>query len=787
MKKAVSILLVAVMLVSLLAISSFAAPADFTLQGKTVELADEDVTIEVPIITSHGDFYYGLECTWEADAPLELVGFTPNDKETNGYAGLISVSVADQKVVWMDTAFIGTEIESGAAVWTATYKVPKDTAAGTYNVKVNIAQITSLENDMESDIELNATITVKGGELPPAPTPEYHEAKPATCTEAGNIEYWTLEGKFYSDAECTIEINEADTVIPATGHTLVKTEEVPADCTNAGTEAYYTCSVCNKMFSDAEGKNEITAPIEIPAKGHTPGTPVRENEVPATTEAAGSYDEVVYCTVCGAEISRETKTIPQLDHVHTMEKVEAKAATCTEDGNIEYYKCSSCGKLFSDEAGTKEITLESTVIPAAHTPGEAVTENEVPATCTEAGSYDEVVYCTVCGAEISRETKTIEALGHDWGEWVDNGDETKTHTCSRCGETETVPTGLSKVEAKPATCTEAGSIEYYVDTETGKLYADIEGTTEIAEADTVIPALGHDWGVWREQADGSMVRTCSRCGEIETLTAGPVEPPVTPVTPVIPSRPTTYTLSFETNGGSAIEAVTANANQEVFLASFVPTCEGKTFYGWFTEAELTNKVDKIALSKDTTVYAFWLPFSDIPADAWYIDEVAQLKPLGLLDGFDTAEFKGDEQTTRGMIVTTLYALAGAPEVTGEMAFNDVAEDNFSYKAVIWATENGIAKGYGDGTFKPDQSVSRQELVCFLYRYAAFKGLDVTGRADLSAYTDAAQVASWAAEEMAWAVNAGLVKGMSDTVLQPAGTGTHAQWAALLVRVAEFGK
>lgn len=516
MKKAVSILLVAVMLVSLLAISSFAAPADFTLQGQTVELADEDVTIEVPIITSHGDFYYGLECTWEADAPLELVGFTPNDKETNGYAGLISVSVADQKVVWMDTAFIGTEIESGAAVWTATYKVPKDTAAGTYNVKVNIAQITSLENDMESDIELNATITVKGGELPPAPTPEHHEAKDATCTEPGNV-------------------------------------------------------------------------------------------------------------------------------------------------------------------------------------------------------------------------------------------------------------------------------EYYVDTETGKLYADIEGTTEITEADTVIPALGHDWGVWKEQADGSMVRTCSRCGEIETLTAGPVEPPVTPVTPVIPSRPTTYTLSFETNGGSAIEAVTANANQEVFLASFVPTCEGKTFYGWFTEAELTNKVDKIALSKDTTVYAFWLPFSDIPADAWYIDEVAQLKPLGLLDGFETAEFKGDEQTTRGMIVTTLYALAGAPEVTGEMAFNDVAEDNFSYKAVIWATENGIAKGYGDGTFKPDQSVSRQELVCFLYRYAAFKGLDVTGRADLSAYTDAAQVASWAAEEMAWAVNAGLVKGMSDTVLQPAGTGTHAQWAALLVRVAAFGK
>ena len=234
--------------------------------------------------------------------------------------------------------------------------------------------------------------------------------------------------------------------------------------------------------------------------------------------------------------------------------------------------------------------------------------------------------------------------------------------------------------------------------------------------------------------------------------------------------------------------VSGTAGTAVDLVAYVPTFEGKTFAGWYSDAALTAKVENVTLSNNTTVYAFWLPFSDIPAGAWYIDEVAQLKPLGLLDGFDTAIFDANGETTRAMIVTTLYKLAGSPAVSGEMTFSDITDTTaYYYNAVIWAAENGIAKGYEDGTFKADRSVSRQELVCFLYRYASFKGLDVTGRADLAAkFTDAAKVASWAAEEMAWGVNAGLVKGMSDTELAPAGTGTHAQWAALLVRVAALG-
>ncbi|MBQ1589821.1 MAG: hypothetical protein II106_03755, partial [Oscillospiraceae bacterium] len=107
-------------------------------------------------------------------------------------------------------------------------------------------------------------------------------------------------------------------------------------------------------------------------------------------------------------------------------------------GHSAYYYCSGCNKYFSDSNAQNEITLASTNIPAlGHTAGTAVKENEVAATCTAAGSYDMVVYCTVCGAELSRETTTVPALGHNWSAWTSNNDGTHSRTCSVCNETET--------------------------------------------------------------------------------------------------------------------------------------------------------------------------------------------------------------------------------------------------------------------------------------------------------------------------------------------------------------
>ena len=182
-----------------------------------------------------------------------------------------------------------------------------------------------------------------------------------------------------AERECTHNYEE-------TGHT-------DATCTEKGSTTY-TCTECGHSYSDYTD-----------ALGHIEGEPVIENRVEATCEAKGSYDKVIYCDRCHAELSRETIEIEAHGH----------------------------------EAGDKVI------------------ENEVAATCTAAGSYDEVIYCKTCNKELSRETKTIPAIGHDWGEW----EVTTKPSCTSEGvETRVCKNDSSHVETK------------------------------------AIPAIGHDWGEW---------------------------------------------------------------------------------------------------------------------------------------------------------------------------------------------------------------------------------------------------------------------------------------------------
>lgn len=105
-------------------------------------------------------------------------------------------------------------------------------------------------------------------------------------------------------------------------------------------------------------------------------------------------------------------------------------------------------------------------------------------------------------------------------------------------------------------------------------------------------------------------------------------------------------------------------------------------------------------------------------------------------------------------------------------------------AVAWAAANGIVSGYGNGSFGPEDVITREQIAAILYRYAAYKGYDVSGRADLSGYTDRAQVSGYAAEAMAWANAAGLMTGTSASTLTPGGPATRAQAAALLMRLCE---
>ena len=224
------------------------------------------------------------------------------------------------------------------------------------------------------------------GHTPGEPVQE--NVLPATCTTAGSYDevvYCTV---------CEAELSREKKVTEPLGHDYEAVVTEPT-CTEPGYTTH-TCSRCSDSYVDSE----------VEALGHTPGEPIWEN-VTATCTAAGTGDEVVCCTVCHEELSRETKTVDALGHDLT--KTDAVAATCTEAGNSAYWTCGHCGKYFSDENGEQEIEESSWAIPATgHIPGDSVRENEVPAIYEEPGSYDEVVYCTVCHAELSREHKLFE-------------------------------------------------------------------------------------------------------------------------------------------------------------------------------------------------------------------------------------------------------------------------------------------------------------------------------------------------------------------------------------------
>ena len=213
------------------------------------------------------------------------------------------------------------------------------------------------------------------------------EAKDPTCTEDGNIAHYKCNvcGTLFSDEEGKTKITAEDVVIPAS-HSLEHVERIEATCTEVGNIEYYACSVCNKLFADEEATTEITL-------------------------------EDTFITEKG----------------HSLVKTDRKEATCTEEGNIEYYTCSVCDKLFADEKATTEITAEDVVITAiGHDYDSVVT----PPTCTEAGYTTHT--CANCGD--SYVDSEVPATGHSY----------KDGRCVNCGADD--PATIGGTEETECSC-----------------------------------------------------------------------------------------------------------------------------------------------------------------------------------------------------------------------------------------------------------------------------------------------------------------------------------------------
>ena len=295
----------------------------------------------------------------------------------------------------------------------------------------------------------------------------------ATCLSAGSY-----DSVVYCDT-CGKELSRDTKTVAAPGHDIINHEAQAPTCTEIGWNAYETCSRCDyTTYAEipATGHNHeasVTAPTcteegyttytchcgdtyvadEVPALGHTPADEVIYNKVAATCTTQGRYDRDVYCEICDAEISSETVMVPALGH--DIINHEAQAPTCTEIGWNAYETCSRC-----------DHTTYAEIPATGHKESATKRENYIEATCTLEGSYDRVVNCTVCGVELLRETKIVDALGHDV---VNHEGKENTctelgwkayETCTRCAYTTytEIPAGhdIQSYKAKAPTCTEIG-------------------------------------------------------------------------------------------------------------------------------------------------------------------------------------------------------------------------------------------------------------------------------------------------------------------------------------------
>lgn len=318
-----------------------------------------------------------------------------------------------------------------------------------------------------------------------------HAAEPATCTQQGTEAYWecTVCRKLFSDRYGRNMIyTPVRTAVK--GHNLQKHDKVAASCAAAGTEAYWSCPECGKLFSDRWGRNQISAPVQIPAKSHRL-TKHAQQDPTCTKAGTAEYWE---CYVCGRlfsdaegknQIYNLTK-IPAQGHLTIAYK--GMEATCNGDGVQPFWKCMLCGKLFSDAACTNEIPEPVTI----HAAGHALKKHDkVEATCTKEGTetYWECVRCEELFADVLC-TKPIEApvaipaKGHD----------------------------LEKHDRKGGGCTKEGWEEYWQCRECEQYFSDAAGKKKIS-APVVIPPHGHDWDktIYTWSSDNSKVtakRTC---------------------------------------------------------------------------------------------------------------------------------------------------------------------------------------------------------------------------------------------------------------------------------------
>lgn len=271
-----------------------------------------------------------------------------------------------------------------------------------------------------------------------------------------------------------------------------------------------------------------------------------------------------------------------------------------------------------------------------------------------------------------------------------------------------------------------------------------------------------------------------------------------------------YTVQFNSNGGSDTASQSVERNSSATEPK-APTKSGFVFDGWYTDANLTQKYSfSNKVTRNLTLYAKWVeeelpddtgdddgdepieewknPFTDVSESDWFYNSVKFVLENGIMSGTSKTEFSPKSQLTRSMLVAVLYRLDGSPIVGANKQFSDVSADAYYADAVAWAKENGIVSGVTDEQFAPDENITREQIAAIIYRYAKYKGYDVSqGGMQIREFDDFGEISEYALDAMTWAVNCGLMQGKGDNKLAPQDLATRAEISAILQRFIEANK
>ena len=454
------------------------------LDKPTVYVSDQEQTVVVSIKVNQK---ITLD-SFEADVVEEggIKGTAVSSQDLPGF------QIGSGKVAWM--SFTPDNYETDH-ICDITFTIPANTPAGTYTLGLKTLLITAdifqgSDEYWEDTAVATATLTITC----PHTAKTEHPAVAATCTEPGSEVYYTCDacGQMLDKDGNAID---AIPVVDALGHDSRHHDRVEPTHEENGNIEYWTCARCGKFFSDQACTKEITeADTILPAQGHNYSknwSSDAENHWHAcdcgskTDVAAHDFQWVIdrepteestgmkheECTVC--QYAKEGVEIPKLDHTHNMIHHDAVPATCTNDGTVEYWHCTKCGKDYSDAAGALELT--SLVAPA---------------------------------------------LGHDWDQWIEDTAATCTekglrhHTCLRCQTTEeevleALGHDMTHHAAKAATCVAEGNIEYWTCARCQKDFADKAGTREVQNVTLPVDPDNH---AGNTEVRGQKDATCTEDG-----------------------------------------------------------------------------------------------------------------------------------------------------------------------------------------------------------------------------------------------------------------------------------